>query len=62
MPFSYRQQRWALYEVLGACTFSDSNCSDPAAVFPLQVLGYDVDAINTVHFSNHAGEFLSRQV
>ncbi|KAF5379520.1 hypothetical protein D9615_006506 [Tricholomella constricta] len=26
-----------------------------AAVFPLQCLGYDVDVVNTVHFSNHAG-------
>ena len=26
-----------------------------AATFPLQVLGYDVDAINSVQFSNHTG-------
>ncbi|ESK96407.1 pyridoxine kinase [Moniliophthora roreri MCA 2997] len=26
-----------------------------AAVFPLQCLGYDVDVVHTVHFSNHAG-------
>ncbi|ETW79061.1 hypothetical protein HETIRDRAFT_435557 [Heterobasidion irregulare TC 32-1] len=26
-----------------------------AAVFPLQLLGYDVDVINTVNFSNHSG-------
>ncbi|KZV72189.1 Ribokinase-like protein [Peniophora sp. CONT] len=26
-----------------------------AAVFPLQLLGYDVDVVNTVNFSNHAG-------
>ncbi|ORY32844.1 bud site selection-related protein [Naematelia encephala] len=26
-----------------------------AATFPLQTLGYDVDAINTVQFSNHTG-------
>ncbi|KAL5513368.1 BUD16 [Sanghuangporus vaninii] len=26
-----------------------------AAVFPLQCLGYDVDAVNTVDFSNHSG-------
>ncbi|KAI9013288.1 Ribokinase-like protein [Gaertneriomyces semiglobifer] len=26
-----------------------------AATFPLQLLGYDVDPINTVHFSNHTG-------
>lgn len=26
-----------------------------AATFPLQLLGYDVDVINTVQFSNHTG-------
>lgn len=26
-----------------------------AAVFPLQLLGFEVDAINTVQFSNHTG-------
>jgi pyridoxine kinase len=26
-----------------------------AATFPLQLLGYDVDAVNTVQFSNHTG-------
>ncbi|KAJ8518081.1 hypothetical protein ONZ45_g4815 [Pleurotus djamor] len=26
-----------------------------AAVFPLQCLGFDVDAVNTVNFSNHSG-------
>ncbi|KAN0126057.1 Ribokinase-like protein [Lactarius tabidus] len=26
-----------------------------AATFPLQLLGYDVDVVNTVNFSNHAG-------
>jgi pyridoxine kinase len=26
-----------------------------AAVFPLQCLGYDVDVVNTVSYSNHAG-------
>eukprot|EP00124_Ichthyophonus_hoferi_P003360 Ihof_evm4s287 gene=Ihof_evmTU4s287 len=26
-----------------------------SATFPLQVLGYDVDALNSVHFSNHTG-------
>jgi hypothetical protein len=29
-----------------------------AATFPLQLLGYDVDVVNTVQFSNHTGEFL----
>ncbi len=27
-----------------------------AATFPLQLLGYDVDVVNTVQFSNHTGE------
>jgi pyridoxine kinase len=26
-----------------------------SAVFPLQLLGFDVDVINSVHFSNHTG-------
>ena len=26
-----------------------------SAVFPLQLLGFEVDFINTVHFSNHTG-------
>lgn len=26
-----------------------------SATFPLQVLGFEVDAINSVHFSNHTG-------
>jgi pyridoxine kinase len=26
-----------------------------SAVFPLQLLGYDVDVVNTVQFSNHTG-------
>ena len=29
-----------------------------AATFPLQLLGYDVDVINTVQFSNHTGKKL----
>jgi pyridoxal/pyridoxine/pyridoxamine kinase len=28
-----------------------------AATFPLQMLGYDVDVVNTVQFSNHTGVF-----
>lgn len=28
------------------------------AVFPLQLLGFDVDFVNSVQFSNHAGENL----
>ena len=30
-----------------------------AAVFPLQLLGIDVDAINSLQFSNHTGTFNS---
>lgn len=29
------------------------------AVFPLQLLGFDVDPVNSVHFSNHTGEFIN---
>lgn len=29
-----------------------------SAVFPLQLLGYDVDPINSVQFSNHTGKLL----
>ncbi|KAI8982462.1 Ribokinase-like protein [Mycotypha africana] len=30
-------------------------CGNKAAVFPLQLLGFDVDILNTVQFSNHTG-------
>ncbi|KAI9277007.1 Ribokinase-like protein [Phascolomyces articulosus] len=30
-------------------------CGNKAAVFPLQILGFDVDVLNTVQFSNHTG-------
>ncbi|KAJ0098787.1 hypothetical protein Patl1_21330 [Pistacia atlantica] len=30
-----------------------------SAVFPLQLLGYDVDPINSVQFSNHTGKLLT---
>ncbi len=32
-----------------------SDVGNKAAVFPLQLLGYDVDFVNSVHFSNHTG-------
>lgn len=32
-----------------------SRAGNRAATFPLQTLGYDVDVINTVQFSNHTG-------
>ncbi|KAL1922265.1 uncharacterized protein VTP21DRAFT_9804 [Calcarisporiella thermophila] len=30
-------------------------CGNKAATFPLQLLGFDVDTVNTVEFSNHTG-------
>ena len=35
------------------CKITD--VGNKAAVFPLQLLGFDVDVINSVHFSNHTG-------
>lgn len=32
-----------------------------AATFPLQLLGYDVDVVNTVQFSNHTGKSLRQR-
>jgi pyridoxine kinase len=32
-----------------------ADVGNKAAVFPLQLLGFDVDVINSVHFSNHTG-------
>lgn len=34
---------------------SDEDVGNKAAVFPLQLLGFDVDIINSVNFSNHTG-------
>lgn len=34
---------------------SDEDVGNKAAVFPLQLLGFDVDIINSVDFSNHTG-------
>jgi pyridoxine kinase len=36
-------------------SLSDTDVGNKAAVFPLQLLGFDVDFINSVHFSNHTG-------
>jgi len=36
-------------------TSSTSDVGNKAAVFPLQLLGFDVDIINSVQFSNHTG-------
>ena len=36
-------------------TKSLSDVGNKAAVFPLQLLGFDVDVVNSVHFSNHTG-------
>ena len=32
-----------------------TDVGNKAAVFPLQLLGFDVDVVNSVHFSNHTG-------
>ena len=32
-----------------------SDVGNKAAVFPLQLLGFEVDIVNSVHFSNHTG-------
>lgn len=34
---------------------SPRSLGNRAATFPLQLLGYDVDVVNTVQFSNHTG-------
>lgn len=34
---------------------SSKDVGNRAAVFPLQLLGFDVDVVNSVHFSNHTG-------
>lgn len=36
--------------------FSQGYVGNKSAVFPLQLLGYDVDPINSVQFSNHTGK------
>lgn len=36
-------------------TFQFVDVGNKAAVFPLQLLGFDVDVVNSVHFSNHTG-------
>jgi pyridoxine kinase len=36
-------------------THHSSDVGNKAAVFPLQLLGFDVDVVNSVHFSNHTG-------
>lgn len=33
-----------------------------AATFPLQVLGFEIDAVNSVQFSNHTGKALVSRV
>ena len=35
--------------------YKKKDVGNKAAVFPLQLLGFDVDIINSVHFSNHTG-------
>jgi len=34
---------------------TDTDVGNKSAVFPLQLLGFDVDVVNSVHFSNHTG-------
>ena len=36
-------------------SITDADVGNKAAVFPLQLLGFDVDVVNSVHFSNHTG-------
>ena len=38
-----------------SCILLYSDVGNKAAVFPLQLLGFDVDIINSVQFSNHTG-------
>ena len=40
---------------LTSLTLPCTDVGNKAAVFPLQLLGFDVDFINSVHFSNHTG-------
>ena len=52
---------------VGKCCMVDSpDLSDTtgnrAATFPLQLLGYDVDVVNTVQFSNHTGKLSAHGV
>ncbi len=41
--------------LLTISSFSHTDVGNKAAVFPLQLLGFDVDFINSVNFSNHTG-------
>jgi pyridoxine kinase len=36
-------------------SLTEIDVGNKAAVFPLQLLGFDVDVVNSVHFSNHTG-------
>lgn len=40
------------------CAWLQGYVGNKSAVFPLQLLGFDVDPINSVHFSNHTGMIL----
>lgn len=57
----YVGECWSLAEQ-DICLLDHTRCillkrcpGNRAATFPLQILGYDVDVINTVQFSNHTG-------
>ena len=52
MHFKYPQQKFLLYP---PPLISLADVGNKAAVFPLQLLGFDVDIINSVQFSNHTG-------
>ncbi|KAI7869841.1 uncharacterized protein EV154DRAFT_127282 [Mucor mucedo] len=54
------QDEQANYRVLSIQSHTVSGyCGNKAAVFPLQTLGFDVDILNTVQFSNHTGNLIT---
>nr|GMC59981.1 pyridoxal kinase isoform X1 [Ipomoea batatas] len=44
--------------LIAICSCQTGYVGNKSAVFPLQLLGYDVDPINSVQFSNHTGKQL----
>lgn len=50
----WSSRTWVPHEI-GYCNSDNSDVGNKAAVFPLQLLGFDVDIVNSVHFSNHTG-------
>jgi pyridoxine kinase len=49
----FQTKLWS--HLLTISSFSHTDVGNKAAVFPLQLLGFDVDFINSVNFSNHTG-------